>query len=350
MLSELGVEFTKISKYLESLKGVSKNSLILSAQKATFFVAGRTDSYFCNDAVPPTVDEMKSALSAETKKSLNSYIKNIKLLDPLLEYDVNEFECVDFPVDEHALNLGLYDENFSVGAYGSKISINSSDVSVSSKNDIFENINMDRFWFLYRKFREWSQKLYSYSRDVCENCMCPVDVCGRCGNNALKRALKLLEETIDDFYVNCSVQKSCCVQEDSDYSGSYYYCLPWEDAPRCNSCNLERSSELCTPSQSYSPISEQVLNTPHTISFARLEECPGYDTLTETRAAIKATFSCIDKKYALSIPSIGERYLVYSVDATLYIKTVCLPTTCPPIPLPGPGPTPTTAPEQHWPI
>jgi hypothetical protein len=349
MITELGVEFTKILNYLGILKGISENSLILSAQKATFFVAGRTDSYFCNDAVPPTIKDIKLALSNETKESLNSYIENIKLADPSLSYNVSKFEYVDFLVNESGLNLGLYDENFSVGAYGSKISINTSETEVSSKNDISVNINMDRFWFLYRKFREWSQRLDSYSHDICENCMCPVDVCGNCGKEALKRALKLLEDTINDTYVKCSVQSSCCYQEESDYSGSYYHCIPWEDAPRCKWCNLARGSmSYGSSSQSYSPTTEQAFSS-ETISFARCDS--GYDVLTETRAAVKATFSCVDEKYTLSIPPIGERHLVFSTDATLYIKTVCLPITCPPIPpLPGPGPEPQPGPEQPSPV
>jgi hypothetical protein len=316
---------TKLVKFLDVLKGVSRNSLILSAHRGTFFVAGKGESYICNGPTPPAIDEIRFELTNASLDTLNSYVAHINFTEATLSFNMSNFTCVDFPMNDAALNSGIFDENFSVGAYGSVIQISSEENNASSKNSISEKITMNRFWFLYRKFRDWSYKM-SLTDDVC-NCLCPQNVCSGCADASLESSRRLLEQTINDPEVECYVQKTCCHEEKVDYSGEYYSsCVEWPEAP-CAVCSLDRHSDICTEKTPFSSIHEQQIENQSNESNIEVtnessSSALGSGNYKEARGTVKATFSCIDKKYQLSLPA-GSRNLLFSVDATVFLRTLC---------------------------
>jgi len=310
-------EFIKLAKFLDVLKGISKNSLILAAHRGTYAVAGKSETYICNKPTPPNLEETRYSLSNETNSILNAYLQNVNFTEKILSYTITPSTCVDYPMDESKLSSGNFDENFTVGSYGSLISVTARENNVSSKNDNFETITQNRFWFLYKKFKQWSETT-SIVSDVC-SCLCS-GVCNGCDQTALEKARNLLETIVDDKYVKCYFQKDCCYEETGSYSGpDYDGCITWENPKGCPSCYLDRKSDLCinkisfSEKENYEEVKELKLNK---ISFS-----PG-DSI-EHRAILKATFSCIDEKYELSIPPIGKRNLIFTADVTIFLKTLC---------------------------
>lgn len=312
----------KLAKYLDLLKGISRNSLILSVHRATYFVAGGSDTYICNQPTPPKTDEIRYQLSNETLSALNSYLSKINFTESVLTYNISNFTCVDYPAEESKLNSGIYDEKFSVGTYGSNIQITSNENNISSKNDIFETISKDRFWFLYRKFKKWSETT-GVVDEFCGSCLnswcsCPTgsnlacDSCPpfvQCVNSILENSRKQLVELINDPYVECSADLICCVAESTECPPKGdSVCKSWNDAPSCLGCQLDRHDDLCIKKIA-SQLSYEAAIDPYRCEAWR-----------ENKAAITASFSCVDKKYELSVPPTGERYLRFSVNVNIFLK------------------------------
>ena len=314
-------EFIKLAKFLDVLKGISRNSLILATHRGTYTVAGRGESYICNGPTPPKLEEIRYALSNETNSILNNYLKNINFTEKVLSYNVTPSTCVDYPMDESKLSSGKNDENFSVGSYGSSVSVVTVENNVTSKNDNFETIAQNRFWFLYRKFKQWSESS-SLASDVC-SCVCS-GVCNGCDQMVLEKARKLLETTIGDKYVKCYFQKSCCYEEVVLYNGPEYDgCITWENAKGCPLCYLNRKSDLCIKKVSFSEKTDEGTKVIKEAEPKKISFSPG--TSKENRAVLKATFTCIDEKYELSVPPVGKRNLLFSVDATIFLRSLCIP-------------------------
>ena len=314
-------EFIKLAKFLDILKGISRNSLILAAHRGTYTVAGRGESYICNGPTPPKLEEIRYALSNETNSILNNYLKNINFTEKVLSYNVTPSTCADYPMDESKLSSGKNDENFSVGSYGSSVSVVTVENNVTSKNDNFETITQNRFWFLYRKFKQWSESS-SLASDVC-SCVCS-GVCNGCDQMVLEKARKLLETTIGDKYVKCYFQKNCCYEEVVLYNGPEYDgCITWENAKGCPLCYLDRKSDLCIKKVSFSEKTDEGTKVIKEAEPKKISFSPG--SSTENRAILKATFTCIDEKYELSVPPVGKRNLLFSVDATIFLRSLCIP-------------------------
>lgn len=244
-------EVAKVTKFLDVIKGLSRNSLILAANKGTLFIAGKGESYICNIPTPPTVAEERNEVGNQTLGILNTYVENINFTEQVLSYNISKYGCVDYPINEAKLQSGQYDEKFNVGAYNGSVNLTIGQNNITSKNDAFELITQNRFWFLYRKFVEWS-KASTLSSEICPN-LCPQNVCDGVGTAALEKARVLLEQTIGDEFVKCSYTRSCCYQEIGTYNGPKYDgCIKWENPKACPTCYLDRSSDICVNKISYS--------------------------------------------------------------------------------------------------
>ncbi|MEM5829298.1 MAG: hypothetical protein QW040_00380 [Candidatus Aenigmatarchaeota archaeon] len=346
---------SKISKYLDYVKGFTRNALIFAVYAETKYVAGQGGqtsssgfprSWICNGDVSPKVDEVRFFLSEETRRSLNEYLRNFKLQD-LPVINITSSTCVDYDVNEISVLSGDNDEKFSVGAYGSKINITLEENSVTSSNEVYEQIAQNRFWYMYRKFREWlplgSEILV---RGVC-NCLSEICACGNsnyiggcafcsstcpefqlCLENVIEDARKILQDSFDE-YVKCTTNLIGCYHELVPCSTTFG-CMNWEDAPACNNCFVEASGELCSKSilfgmresksLGYIPLSISFFQKPKSqIYFSDICSNKKCKAWAETKGSMEAVFSCTDNKYLLSVS--GDRHLTFSVHAMVKLKS-----------------------------
>ena len=305
---------------MDVLKGFSRHALLLSSHAATKQVAlsggeineaGIPRNWICNEDVSPDVDDVRYFLSEETLKYLNMYLENSTIED-LPEQDIQNYTCVDYDVNESVL-FEKNNERFNVGSYGSKIHITLEDDVVSSDNDVYEEITENRFWFMYRKFREWAPEGAKTLYDDVSNCLqyvcdhdCPgMDSDGGCEpcegscsefqyciEGAIEDALAELK--FDDPYVTCYTNLIGC------YYG-YGSC-----GSRCNTCQKEEAEEPCVKGLSFQ-------SNENTEPLTRL-----YFQGPDVCGSMEANFTCTDYKYLLSVE--GERNLVFSVRATIEVE------------------------------
>jgi hypothetical protein len=341
---------TKITKYLDLIKSFSKNALILSTHAGTSVVGGEGITFYCNNPTPPTTKQMRYELSSQTLRLLNDYLKNYPVSEPLMIIDIENFTCVDTPVE--GLEQGLNDENFTVNAYGSNIRISSKENNVSSMNEIFELIPENRFWFLYRKLRDWAYlEGWKFEKRVCDcltykfpkNCrvMHNCKDCSEfeeCFKNAINETAKDMEDFINDPNVECSGKPTCCYGEkERCVPGAEETCGKWDGSRECNTCDFLPSEELCIEKIGASPekscetyektkdmisfggeTEEQKISK---ISFSPEEICGGYCVFYEAGYVnVKAQFTCTDKKYQLSLPFPEDRYLKFTIDTKISLQ------------------------------
>lgn len=348
------IALTKISKHLDLIKGFSKNALIMATHKGTSLVGGEGITFYCNMPTPPTVKQIRFELSNQTLGSLNSYINKYEIPDPLLVIDVDEFSCVDNPVEDYKLSSGLYDENFSSNAYGSKIKISLEENNVSSKNEFLELIPENRFWFLYRNLRDWA--LYYgnvYKNRICF-CLetysgsCPSEIssisCRECPElqqcilEQIDETAKDMEEIFDDEFITCVGKPTCCYAKRSDPCQSRDAGCPEWVGGVCSYCNLLGNEELCIEGIQASSIegfsssqehellrfeaySHESSLSPELVFSDGEEVCAGNCIFWETGfITLKTLFTCTDEKYEISIPPLGDRYLRFSIDTLISMK------------------------------
>lgn len=333
-------KFTKLGKYLDIVKGLSRNYLIFSSQIATKKVAATLTTYYTNDPYPPTIDEIRYSLSQESLKLLNKYISNTIFKEAVFDYSISKYACVDFPIDEKKLSSGEYDEKFNVGSYGSSIEIKEDNNIVSSENDVFETVTRDRFFLLYRNFAEWS-KTANFVDDtaICltKSCGCfnpkqnciegtkSLEECSEfysCFMEVLNNEKNRLVTMIADPYVECSVQPTCFTMR-VDLNPVNYdlgeHPPPWDKAPSCTKTNgPERSNAVCSNELSFSSYEKSPIN----YEMIKFQSSGQSLPVCEVKIAYKATYSCVDKKYELSIPP-AERELQFNVDITTNEKRWC---------------------------
>jgi len=325
------MKLSKISKYMDALKGYSRYALLLSVHAATQNITrgsggisdtGVPRNWICNDDVSPDVDDFRFFLSEITLDYLNEYLAKAEI-DDLPIQDIGEFTCVDYDVNDDSIEEN--DESFNVGAYGSTLEITLGDDVVSSSNDIYEEITQERFWYMYRVFKEWSGE--EAERLKSGVCGCLIHVCG-CGDSSdysgdcescgetCQRFQNCVESVIDDAglrlktrfndpLIDCRANLVGCYHERGG-SCSYNKCKDWL-APKCNICEIEDAEELCVKS----------------LSFQSNGDIEHLDRLyfsgsSEARGSMEADFSCTDKKYFLSVE--GDRNLVFSIHATVKVK------------------------------
>ena len=343
------IMLTKIGEYLDVIKGFSRNALILAIHEGTFAVGGEGITFYCNDPTPPTTRQMRYELSSQTIKLLNEYLKNYPVSDQLATIDIQNFSCIDTPVE--GLEQGLNDENFTANAYGSKVSISVKENNVSSGNEIFEFIPENRFWFLYRELRDWSYtKGADFERLVC-NCLtnsfpkscrsmgkctdCPEF--NECFKNAVDKTAKDMEIFINDPNVQCSGEPTCCYgKKDPCLSKTEDQCGLWPTGEGCSNCDFLPDKELCIENIRASSEDNKNYREKNTLSFegetekysssSRIsfspdEVCGGTCEYYEAGYVnVKAQFTCTDKKYLLSLPFPEDRYLKFTIDTEISLQ------------------------------
>jgi len=353
-VSEIETIFSKIGTYLNSIKGFSKNALILSVHKATSDIGTERLTFYCNDVTIPTTKQMRYELSSKTLNLLNDYIKNYPVTDPLMVIEIENFSCVDTPIE--GLEQGLNDENFTANAYGSKIGISIKENNVSTNNVMLETIPENRFWFLYRNLRDWtSQEGKNFEKMVCDcfskeklprtvNEMKNCDDSEwpeftNCFREVINERAKNMQDFINDPNVECSGEPTCCYgQKERCPSSIDEQCGIGPGGTQCTSCNSLPDNELCidtigaSSEKSYGT-NEKIKNIVSfdgepeghdisVISFAPEEfRCGGPCTFYESGYInVKAQFTCTDKKYQLSLPFPEDRYLKFTIDTKISLQ------------------------------
>lgn len=352
-MTDIEIILTKIGRYLDSIKGFSKNALIMATHKTTSDIGKIGITFYCNNATPPTTRQMRYELSSRTLELLNQYLKKYPASEPLMTIDIQNFSCVDNPVDglEQDLNDKNYDENFTANAYDSKIDISIKENNVSTNNELFEIIPEDRFWLLYRMLAKWTyergeifeglicncltKSILPKGNDIkmtkCENSQWPEFE--KCLKTAIDDTAKDMEDFIGDPNIQCSGEPSCCYGEKIACQSTETddQCGVWEIGTICSNCTYLPDGELCIEkigassekSQTYEKIKdminfegeaeEQIISK---ISFASEglcspDKCQFYET---GYINVKAKFTCTDKKYKLSLPFPEDRYLKFTID------------------------------------
>jgi len=333
-------KFTKLGKYLDIVKGISRNYLVFSSQMATKKVAKDVTTYYYNGPTPRTINQIRYTLSKESLKLLNKYVDNTHFKEAVIDFDVDKlkFKCVDFPIDEDRLDAREYDEKYYVGGYGSVAEVSDENNKVSSDNDIFETVTGDRFFLLYRKFVDWSNSAQFHDdtaaclMNACQ-CYDPEHICQlgdktceqcpqfySCMTELWERERNRLVGMMGDPYIECSYTKTCCVFQVDDVGVDYEQdvWMPWDRAPSCRERNgPEESDFVCSKQLSFS--SQEKFNPENykVIKFERVISKP----VCEQRVAYKVTYSCVDTKYKLSIPLARE--LQFDVDVTEFVRRHC---------------------------
>jgi len=348
--SMTGIEtiFTKIGTYLDSIKGFSKNALILATHKSTSEIGKEGITFYCNAPTPPTTNQIRFELSSRTLELLNDYLKNYPVSDPLMVIDIENFLCVDTPVE--GLEQGLIDEEFTANAYGSRIDISMKENNVSSNNELFEIIPENRFWFLYRKLRDWTnEEGMNFEERVCY-CLTysklpkwdeTMDNCEdwpefeECLENAIDDTAEDMEDFIGDVNVKCSGEPTCCYGEKEPCPPvKDEQCGVWGGGTQCNICNFLTDEELCIEKigvsseegqESYEKIEDVISFNGESkehfsskISFSPDLICEGECEFYETGYInVKTQFTCTDKKSQLSLPFPEDRYLKFTIDTKI---------------------------------
>ncbi|MEM7818969.1 MAG: hypothetical protein QW403_02385 [Candidatus Aenigmatarchaeota archaeon] len=333
-------QFTKLTDYLDVLKGFSKQIALLSSHAAAKEIAetggdegmaGEARSWICNnDRRPPTVNEVRYFLGKKTKEFINNYILRLWIEDSPDIYFAN-FTCSNINVDEISVNSGKNDEEYEVNNFGSYLEVSFENSTVNSTNDVSLKVSQVRFWYMYRIFKEWARTT-SYPEDVM-NCISegyvPAGNVGEnwcdsnapqafrdCVENAAKKAVKELKNLFSDPYIRCRYTIGCIcagITPDCDVQYPCADCLRNEAGELCiekiirgedyrGGANLlKKSGEEAV----FSPvdISKRYLtfNVDADIQWCNLYGVCGRPGDLSIWGAISTTFSCFDTKYALSV-------------------------------------------------
>jgi hypothetical protein len=402
------IPLTKISKHLDMIKGFSKNALILSTHRATSAVGAEGITFYCLAPTPPTTKQIRYDLSNKTVNFLNAYISNYDVPDPTITFNIDKFSCVDNPID-YELSSEKYDENFTSNAYGSKIKISVMENNVSSTNDFYELISENRFWFLYRKLNDWAlYKGREFEKRIC-SCLnkyshsCPAEISSigceecpelsRCLREQIDITAQDMTQYFEDKFIDCVGSPTCCYGKRGDPCQNRDSGCPFWVGNKCSQCNILKDDNLCVENikgseidvssslqgnknelgfEDYSDgifLSQFVSSDNYSLSGDEEEVCGNTCVFWETGyITLKTLFTCTDKKYDISIPPLGDRYLKFSIDTVISAKrsginpqsydctgtlqdchcpsnmpAVCQ-ASCGPVPKPAPTPTPPTTP------
>ena len=338
---------SRVSKYLDVTKGFAQYSALLSSHSATYDIAYKgghtpegTRTWVCNGPWGPTVDEVRVFLGKETLEFLNRYITNYRVTDPPIS--MRNFTCANYNVDQFSVLGGKVDEKFNVQAFGSEINVTFEENNVTSKYDFDLEISRNRFWYMYRIFKKWSETT-TLPQDTCAGiplvCGCTPSL-GHCSSNCqafqshalvqIEKARIYLESLFNDpEYIICTAKMDCCMTRITSNTNTIEACLTWEEFP-CGGCNREDPDALCiesilndeTPDVKPMDITGPTdpgksrflqFNVGVTIAWKHpclcqaymenhTDECGNIDTVSsEPKGTITAVFSCVDKKYSLSV-------------------------------------------------
>jgi len=312
-------ELDKMSTYVETIKGLSKNLLQLSVYKATYQTAGKGDVFYCNKADPPTVNVVLHDLGFITNETFNEYLKKIESPEEDVEMDITPSICASFDIKENMLYNGYYDEKFNTSIFGSTIKIKSNDNQIESSNDVVdETIVRDRFWLLYRGLKKWSETTKAFE-NVCgclpNACYCGSIDCNYCSNcqplyeclekDVAKKIEKELDEIFKDPFIECTAEiDKCELNSRGIECEANDVCNSGILDSQCFLCSFDRKDELCE-NLMFGLASGQD-TTPITYMC----------TIAEKAIKLKGgvTLACTDTKYYIPLDS-GDGFLRYIVKA-----------------------------------
>lgn len=310
--------FNKFARYLDIIKGLSRNLLRLSAYKATYDVAQKERAYYCNGGYAPSYKVLVHDLEEISNKTFNSYLKNLVFSDPLLKINVTNSTCISFDVDEAKLNAGLLDESFNISEYRSTIKIIADNNNIFSENDIYsENVIRNRFWLLYRGFKRWSEqtKIFESACDDCASaaCHCASESCEGCPafndclkSKVIKKAVIELDKIFNDPYIECSGVPECCNINSFNDCSLLTPCGIW-DTDRCMRCDVDRNENLC--------IDDLKAALFHGLAEAQEQDDSWYRCRLYSKTvklSVGIAFTCADKKYTIQVPG-DDRYIKFTV-------------------------------------
>jgi len=326
----------KFYHYANQIKGFVREALVLSVHSAELEAAatggeitmrGTPRTWICNGVdTSPKVDEVRYFLSNKTTELLNEYVWNFKIEDlPIVS--LSNFTCVDYDVNEEDVFSGKVDEEFDVGAYGFTFSVTYGGNSLNSSGEVYDKVTQNRFWYLYRNFKDWvSGEAPKFQACIC-SCLPKICSCGgkgkciqcpsfyRCVKNCISKSLNRLKNRFDRF-VECTASMPCCIYELDVCEERGRECRLWKNPWDCKGCDIAEAGDLC---------SEVVLETKLKTLEGEGDQCEGAcEVWGEPRAALRVTFSCTDKKYGLSTSGqITTRRLKFIVGATSNVKGYC---------------------------
>jgi hypothetical protein len=338
---------SRVSKYLDVTKGFTQTSSLLSSHAVCYDVAYKgghsengTRTWLCNGPWGPSIDDVRFFLGKETLEFLNRYVANYKVIDPMVS--LKNFTCVNYNVNQSIVTSGKVDERFDIEALGSKMNVSLGENNVTSKYDLDLEVSRIRFWYMYRIFKKWSETT-SLPQDICAGlplvCSCDPSL-SYCSSNCqffqthalyyIEKSRQYLESLFNDpENIECTALMDCCMTRITSNTETIEACLTWEDWP-CGGCNKEEPKSLCINSiltgkkTEVKPVNIEGKSNPDKARFLQFnvgvsiswkhpclcqahedghtDECGNVDIASgEPKGTITAMFSCIDKKYSLSV-------------------------------------------------
>jgi len=341
------IELSKIITYLDELKGFSRQSALLASHAAAKDVAlkGGSNSsvtWIKNfDRQPPAVGDVRYFLGTENQAFLNKYMKNLYIED-FLNISYSNFTCSNVDVSEDSVNSGSNDEKYNTGNFGSSLAIRENEEHANSTNDISTETSQVRFWYLYRKFKDWTyqttlpQDIFECVRNEfnffslvtgSDNVVCDYRIppsLRACVEAAANKASQDLNKTFSDPYVEVGYNINCFC------AGVVYVdCHNLDPRPTTLPCaknDRPAADELCgniiitngierqplqqvnktkSPKKIFDQIKgDRYLKFIVDTNFDWLLPCAicGHEGEPSPEIAIGISFYALDQKYALSVP------------------------------------------------
>ncbi len=161
--------------------------------------------WICNGDSSPDFQDVKRCMERDIKYYLDIYVENYSIKGlPLSELKIEKYQNLSMNITWEDVKSGKYDEgNIPIIVGGGSMFIRSRNVSISDKININNIIDKVRFWYLFRKFKEWS------SHNSLSDIKCTCNETCRELDLVAKNALTQLQNKFDE-YVNCSMEKLCC--------------------------------------------------------------------------------------------------------------------------------------------
>ncbi|MEM5799736.1 MAG: hypothetical protein QXZ43_03680 [Candidatus Aenigmatarchaeota archaeon] len=319
-------EIEKINHYIDLIKGFSINALHLATQKSFNIDAAKARTFYCNGPVVPSTKVILHDIEILTNSTFNDYIKKIRFSDPLFVFNITPYICNTFSVDENKLRNGIYDQSFNVSAFGSFIEAKYGENKILSSNEIKdETIVRNRFWYLYRGFKKWSEETRVFD-NVCscltKACHCETincgDDCKKCNNlyvcmqDIILKSVEELDKIFNDGFIECKAYLDTCLMKMQDKSCKMpSSCSVWS-SDECFECEFDNEESSCIEDfLTYGLARAQSVTTP------TMYKCFVSTKTVDYKA--KIIYSCVDKKYALPLDvSPEERFLNYKI--TVYLS------------------------------
>ncbi|MFB6075577.1 MAG: hypothetical protein ABEK17_00380 [Candidatus Aenigmatarchaeota archaeon] len=226
--SKLDTIFNEIEKG----KNYLRQSLIYSSHESLseFAASGGNKPWICNTPNYPTLVETSECLANNTKYKVNTYFKKYSI-DLPLNFNKEKFRDVKYIVTSSDLSAGKYDNgDFDVEITEGGIILNTEDISITDGLNLKKEINKNRFWYMYNRFKEWS-KDNVFGQGICD-CVAKCSGCS-CAKKTAETAFNDLRKRFDK-HVSCRMMKDCCVNQKGGMC-QQSPCLDWKQ----NICSID---------------------------------------------------------------------------------------------------------------